>query len=40
MSHNDGLNRRAFLQNAGMTALLGAMGTGTSTASAAASAVL
>lgn len=40
MSHNDGLNRRAFLQNAGMTALLGAVGTGPSTASAAASAVL
>jgi cystathionine beta-lyase len=33
MSQLDGLNRRAFLQNAGMTALLGAVGTGTSTAS-------
>jgi len=40
MSHIDGLNRRAFLQNAGMTALLGAMGTGTSLAGEAAGAIL
>jgi cysteine-S-conjugate beta-lyase len=40
MSHTDGLNRRAFLQNAGMTALLGAMGTGTSIAGDAAAAIL
>ena len=38
MSHNGGLNRRAFLKNAGMTALVGAAGTGTSLATAAASA--
>jgi len=36
MSHNDGLNRRAFLKNAGMTALVGAVGSGTSVATAAA----
>jgi cysteine-S-conjugate beta-lyase len=40
MSHTDGLNRRAFLQNAGMTALLGALGTGTSVAGDAAGAIL
>lgn len=40
MSHHDGLNRRAFLQNAGMTALLGAVGSGTSLASPLASAAL
>ncbi len=39
MAHADGLNRRAFLQNAGMTALLGAIGTSTPTATAAASAL-
>jgi cystathionine beta-lyase len=38
MSHNDGLNRRAFLKNAGMTALVGAVGTGTSLSTATASA--
>ncbi len=38
MSHNHGLNRRAFLKNAGMTALVGAVGTGTSLRAAAASA--
>jgi len=36
MSRHDGLNRRAFLKNAGMTALVGAVGTGTSRVSAAA----
>ena len=40
MSRIDGVNRRAFLQNAGMTALLGAMGTGTAAASDAADAAL
>src|SRR5712691_12258475 len=38
MSHQDGLNRRAFLRNAGMTALVGAVGTGSSVATVAASA--
>lgn len=38
MPHNHGLNRRAFLKNAGMTALVGAVGTGTSLRAAAASA--
>src|SRR5882762_12026321 len=38
MSHQDGLNRRAFLRNAGMTALVGAVGTGSSVAPVAASA--
>jgi cystathionine beta-lyase len=38
MAHIDGLNRRAFLQNAGMTAFLGAVGTVASPASAAAGA--
>src|SRR5437899_11205017 len=32
MAQNDGLNRRAFLKNAGLTALAGAVGTGTSLA--------
>lgn len=32
MSQNNGLNRRAFLKNAGMTALVSAVGTGTSMA--------
>jgi cystathionine beta-lyase len=32
MSQRDGLNRRAFLKNAGMTALVGAVGTGASIA--------
>ena len=37
MSQNEGLNRRAFLRNAGMTALVGAtVGTGGSVAAAAA----
>ena len=36
MSQNDGLNRRTFLKNAGMTALVGAVGSGTSVATAAA----
>jgi cystathionine beta-lyase len=35
MSQNDGLNRRTFLRNAGMTALVGAVGTGTSLATVA-----
>ncbi len=34
MSQKNGLNRRAFLKNAGMTAFAGAVGTGTSMASA------
>jgi cystathionine beta-lyase len=38
MSQNEGLNRRAFLKNAGMTALVGAVGTGTSVATVAAAA--
>ena len=38
MSQRDGVNRRSFLQNAGMTALFGAIGTGPSPVSAAASA--
>jgi cysteine-S-conjugate beta-lyase len=36
MSVNHGLNRRAFLKNAGMTALVGAVGTGSSLRSASA----
>jgi cystathionine beta-lyase len=40
MSQNDGLNRRAFLRNAGMTALVGAVGSGSSVAAAAATAAL
>jgi cystathionine beta-lyase len=36
MSQNNGLDRRAFLRNAGMTALVGAVGSGTSVATAAA----
>ena len=40
MSQNDGLNRRAFLRNAGMTALVGAVGSGGSVAAAAATAAL
>jgi cystathionine beta-lyase len=36
MSQNTGLNRRAFLKNAGMTALAGAVGTGSSRTTAAA----
>lgn len=39
-SQNDGLNRRAFLRNAGMTALAGAVGTGTSWATAPGTAAL
>ena len=39
MASRDGLSRRAFLRNAGMTALVGAVGTGTSRATSAASAV-
>src|SRR6266404_3815061 len=38
MPQNDGLNRRAFLRNAGMTALVGAVGTGTPLGVAAAAA--
>lgn len=38
MSHNHGLNRRAFLRNAGMTALAGAVATGTSLRATSASA--
>jgi len=40
MSQNDGLNRRAFLRNAGMTALVGAVGSGSSVAASAATAAL
>ena len=40
MSDNDGFSRRTFLKNAGMTALVGAVGTGTSMATAAAFAPL
>jgi cystathionine beta-lyase len=40
MSHNNGLGRRAFLRNAGMTALVGAVGSGNSVAAAAATAAL
>jgi len=40
MLQNDGLNRRAFLRNAGMTALVGAVGSGSSVAAAAATAAL
>ena len=36
MSQHDGLNRRAFLKNAGMTAFVGAVGAGTSVTTAAA----
>jgi cystathionine beta-lyase len=39
MAQNDGLNRRAFLRNAGLTALAGAVGTGTSLGTAAAGTV-
>ena len=35
MSHTNGLNRRSFLRNAGMTALVGAVGTGSPLAAAA-----
>jgi cystathionine beta-lyase len=38
MLQNDGLNRRAFLRNAGMTALVGAVGSGTPLGVAAAAA--
>lgn len=38
MSHTDGLNRRAFLRNTGMTALLGAVGTGSGALAGAAEA--
>jgi cystathionine beta-lyase len=38
MSQHDGLNRRAFLRNAGMTALVGAVGPGTSLTGVAAGA--
>ena len=34
MSQNEGMNRRGFLKNAGMTALVGAVGGGTSIATA------
>ena len=40
MSHNDGLNRRAFLRNAGLTALAGAVGTGSSLGTAVDAATL
>jgi cysteine-S-conjugate beta-lyase len=39
MQQNDGLNRRAFLRNAGMTALVGAVGSSTPLGAAAAAAV-
>ncbi len=38
MSHHDGLDRRTFLKNAGLTALVGAVGTSTPLATAVASA--
>jgi cystathionine beta-lyase len=40
MSQHEGLNRRTFLRNAGMTAFAGAVGTGTSVGTVAASAAL
>ena len=40
MSQNDGLNRRSFLRNAGMTALVGAVGSGSSLAAAAGAALV
>ena len=40
MTQNDGLNRRAFLRNAGMTALVGTVGSGTSVATAVAEAAV
>ena len=40
MSHNDGLNRRSFLRNAGLTALVGAVAPGSSLASAAGAALI
>src|SRR5947208_8415774 len=40
MSQHDGLNRRSFLRSAGMTALVGAVGTNSSAAAVAASAAL
>ena len=40
MSQNAGLNRRSFLRNAGMTALVGAVGTGTPLAAVAGAAAL
>ena len=39
MPQNDGLNRRAFLKNAGLTAFVGAVGTGTSVEAAAVAAL-
>ena len=39
MAHTDGLNRRSFLRNAGMTAIAGAVGTGSSLRTVAASAL-
>jgi cystathionine beta-lyase len=39
MSHNNGLDRRAFLRNAGMTALVGTVGSRTSLATAAGATV-
>src|SRR6185503_3031274 len=40
MSHTNGLGRRSFLRNAGMTALVGAVGSGTPFAAAAAEAAV
>src|SRR5947199_741 len=40
MSQNDGLNRRSFLRNAGLTALVGAVAPGSSLASAAGAALV
>ena len=39
MSQNDGLNRRSFLRNAGLTALVGAVAPGSSLAAAAGAAL-
>ncbi len=39
MSQTDGLNRRSFLRNAGLTALVGAVGSGTSLSASAAAAL-
>jgi cystathionine beta-lyase len=40
MSHTDGLNRRSFLRNAGLTALVGAVAPGSSLAAAAGAALV
>src|SRR5437764_1092329 len=40
MAQNDGLNRRSFLRNAGLTALVGAVAPGSSLAAAAGAALV